>query len=496
MYLRKLCLLILSLLLVCSTVHAKDQLMVNNLKPLMGVNPQTSEALSSVVRSALGKHYDVQSLSTLAAISGAVAAKMQLGCDEEQCLMEVAGAMDIGLMVSGDISKFGKLYTLNMQLISTQGTTLGVIRRASEKCRCSEEELVGLAERVALKLINKKPGSVSQAALPQVAPNPAKLYVEAKPLGARVRILNINPKFEQGIELEAGKYNVEVSAAGYELQRSWETLAEGETKRLTVLLVKAVTVSRAPFTSTTSNSPVATTSQQTATSPKARFTNTIGQEFAYIKPGTFMMGTPKNEKGKRRDETLHQVTITKGFYMQTTEVTQGQWKAVMGSNPSKFHKGGDNSPVEMVSWEDCQGFINKLNQQGNKTKYRLPTEAQWEYAARAGTTGSFAGSSLDTLGWYSSNSDDRTHPVAQKQANDWGLYDMHGNVWEWVQDWSGRYSTGSITDPTGPSTGKARVYRGGSWRFDARYCRLAHRGRGAPADFARANVGFRVVADQ
>jgi len=204
-----------------------------------------------------------------------------------------------------------------------------------------------------------------------------------------------------------------------------------------------------------------------------------------------MMGSPESEPDRDADERRHQVTLTKGCYMQTTEVTQGQWRAVMGTNPSKFSNCGDNCPVESVSWDDAQGFIRKLNQKENTNKYCLPTEAQWEYAARAGTTGAYAGN-LDSMGWHSNNSGSRTHPVAQKQSNAWGLYDMHGNVWEWVQDRKGDYPTNSATDPTGSSSGSIRVSRGGCWNFHARYCRSAIRFNYSPG-LRYYYLGFRLL---
>jgi len=204
------------------------------------------------------------------------------------------------------------------------------------------------------------------------------------------------------------------------------------------------------------------------------FANSLGMSFVPVQPGTFTMGSPSSEGERNSDETQHTVTLTKGFCMQTTEVTQGQWKAVMGSNPSYFSACGDNCPVETVSWYDVQDFISRLNEKGEGT-YRLPTEAEWEYAARAGSTTAFANGgisgvnylicnndpNLSAMGWYCDNSG--THSVAQKQATAWGLYDMHGNVWEWCQDWYGDYRTGAVTDPSGPGTGSDRVIRGGGW---------------------------------
>jgi formylglycine-generating enzyme required for sulfatase activity len=229
--------------------------------------------------------------------------------------------------------------------------------------------------------------------------------------------------------------------------------------------------------------------------------------FVSIPAGTFMMGSPANESGRDSDEgPQHQVTISKGFELQATEVTQGQWVAVMGSNPSRFSRhthcpgehvesGGvymcPNNPVEYVSWDMAQEFIQKLNSRGDGYRYRLPTEAEWEYAARAGTTGPYAGD-LEAMAWYDQNSGYITHPVAKKQANAWGLYDMHGNAYEWTADWYGSYSSGAVTDPTGPSTGSIRVFRGGSWYDRARYCRSALRD-GVSPDFRYFSLGFRLL---
>ena len=150
--------------------------------------------------------------------------------------------------------------------------------------------------------------------------------------------------------------------------------------------------------------------------------------------------------------------------------------------------------MENVSWEDVQEFIKKLNAKGEGT-YRLPTEAEWEYACRAGTTGAYSGSNLDEIGWYNSNSGNKTHPVGQKKANAWGLYDMHGNVWEWTEDWYGTYSSGNVTDPTGASSGSVRVFRGGSWAGPAENLRSAFRLTYTPS-YRYDNLGFRLLRTQ
>jgi formylglycine-generating enzyme required for sulfatase activity len=194
------------------------------------------------------------------------------------------------------------------------------------------------------------------------------------------------------------------------------------------------------------------------------------------------MGSPSNEPERDNDESQRSVVISDAFYMQTTEVTQGQWRKVMGSNPSSFKYCGDDCPVEQVSWNDVQEFIRKLNSMEGTEKYRLPTEAEWEYAARAGTTTAYSfgdsGSELGDYGWYDRNSGNKTHPAGQKRANPWGLYDVHGNVWEWTQD---IYKGGS-----------GRVIRGGSWYGSARYCRSAYRSSGDPG-FRDRYLGFRLA---
>ncbi len=211
------------------------------------------------------------------------------------------------------------------------------------------------------------------------------------------------------------------------------------------------------------------------------------------------MGSPASEKGRYHDETQHRVTLTRGFWMGETEVTQGLWKEIMGSNPSYF-KSGDTYPVESVSWDDCQKFIEKLNARSDVKptglRFALPTEAQWEYACRAGTTGDYGGTGrLDDMGWYDGNSGNQTHPVGQKEPNAWNLRDMHGNVREWCQDWYGNYPTGAVTDPTGPASGVLRVLRGGSyWRY-ARSCRSAYRNGSWPASRGRSR-GLRLLALQ
>ena len=231
---------------------------------------------------------------------------------------------------------------------------------------------------------------------------------------------------------------------------------------------------------------------------KDLFVNSIGMKFVYVEPGTYTMGSPKYERGRVGSERQHQVSLTNGFYIQTTEATQKQWQAVMGINPSYFKTGGDDYPVEHVSWNDTQDFIDLLNKREGVHKYRLPTEAEWEYVARAGSTSRFSygdsDSQLSEYAWFEDFSENETHQVATKKPNDWGLYDTHGNVWEWCQDWFGDYPSEAVKNPKGPSLGTERVVRGGSWNTPERFCRTAFRYGITPGN-RNGDMGFRLVMD-
>lgn len=223
-----------------------------------------------------------------------------------------------------------------------------------------------------------------------------------------------------------------------------------------------------------------------------------------VRPGTFMMGSPlviNADDGwepcascpVRNDveRPVHQVTITHDFWMGEYPVTQGQWQAVMGGNPSYSRNLGPDAPVESVDFRAVQVFLAKLNATQRRWTVRLPTEAEWEYAARAGTTGETYGP-LDQIAWYRANSSSSTHPVGQKAPNSFGLYDMLGNVWEWCQDWFGAYTSGAAVDPQGASTGDRRVTRGGCYYCEAVHERAGRRNRDVE-DHSSRSVGFRIV---
>jgi formylglycine-generating enzyme required for sulfatase activity len=230
----------------------------------------------------------------------------------------------------------------------------------------------------------------------------------------------------------------------------------------------------------------------------------VSLKMRWIPPGSFQMGSPDHEEEHEEDETQHEVTLTKGFWMGETQVTQAQWQAVMGSKPSEFQ--GENLPVETVSWDDIQAFLQKVNASNNGGSFALPTEAQWEYACRAGTTTPFHTGGNLTTDQANYNGDypygdhpkgiDRatTTPVRSFEPNAWGLYDMHGNVWEWCQDWYDQdyYNSSPEKDPKGPPEGSHRVERGGGWVDDVGDCRSAFRGYAAPGSRS-GTVGFRLL---
>lgn len=238
--------------------------------------------------------------------------------------------------------------------------------------------------------------------------------------------------------------------------------------------------------------------------------NTIGMDFVLIPAGSFLMGSADADREATSNEKpRHKVVISKSFYIGQYEVTQAQWEAVMGSSPqllprsNNFHElpgmaerlWNPANPVT-VSWLDAQAFIDRLNRKEGHSRYRLPTEAEWEYAARAGSTAAYSfGDDARQLGrfaWYGEDFDSgATHPVGKKAPNGWCLYDMHGNVWEFCRDWYGSYPEGSVSDPTGPESGEYRVVRGGSWNQPGVSCTATF--RGAHETGTSSDIGFRLA---
>jgi formylglycine-generating enzyme required for sulfatase activity len=232
-------------------------------------------------------------------------------------------------------------------------------------------------------------------------------------------------------------------------------------------------------------------------------------ELVFIPPGRFLMGSSPGEPGRQADEVPHEVEITHGFYLGKYEVTQEEWIKLMGRNPSQFPHCGPRCPIETVSYDDVQTYIRRLTQRSRTGRFRLPTEAEWEYACRAGTRTPFStGSSLSPTQASFDGRDGRPAPAGSFPPNPWGLYDLHGNVWEWCEDWYGHYPASPVRDPQGPRQESAtpvwdarggdwvfkRVIRGGSWYFNADSCRCALRYTHAPADKG-FSLGFRLVRE-
>jgi formylglycine-generating enzyme required for sulfatase activity len=336
----------------------------------------------------------------------------------------------------------------------------------------------------------------------------ARLFVEPKPAGAKIQIVNIIPKFKQGMELKPGKYHLHVSAQGHETVERRIRLTAGEDRTVKIQLSKE----------------------------KDTLTNSLGMRFIRIRPGTFLMGSPKTEPGRSNDEIQHHVELTRHFFMQQTEVTIQQFKQFVQSTGYKteaeksggcwitdsgnrwrqkpgtsWEKPGrrfidDELPTVCVTWNDAVAFARWLSKKERRT-YRLPTEAQWEYAGRAGTSMPFStGRCLSTNAANYAKIDhkyqhcstyfreNRRRPVKAGllMSNPWKLSNMHGNVSEWCRDWYGFYPQDNAADPTGPSFGNERVMRGGHWRAKASECRLAKRLR-FPPKIASDVVGFRLV---
>ena len=299
-----------------------------------------------------------------------------------------------------------------------------------------------------------------------------QLEVTTVPAGARVflegEFVGRTPFTRE--DLKPGSYRVKVTKEGYEPVIKTTRVVGSESTPLRVRLEKKPEQEKKP-------KQAAVSSGEGAGGRQVLSVAGVKVALRWCPPGSFMMGSPSGERDRDSDETQHRVTLTRGFWLMETEVTQELWKAVMGNNPSSFK--GARRPVEEVSWHDAVEFCRKLSRLTGK-EWSLPTEAEWEYACRAGTQtaysfGDYAGK-LGDYAWYNKNSRSRTHPVGQKLANAWGLFDMHGNVYEWCADWYDDYGSGAVVDPTGPADVHSfRVFRGGGWLNNAGYCRSADR---------------------
>ena len=324
-------------------------------------------------------------------------------------------------------------------------------------------------------------------AFAELAAIQGNLSVNYKPFGADVFIdgkkVGQSPRVFNGILV--GSHKVEIKKDGYGTDSKTVSILEGQTASLSGVLTTHTSSSVALGFSSSGN---------TITIPVK---DGISIDMVRVEAGTFTMGATAEMKDPFGNEKpTHRVTLTNDYYIGKYEVTQALWKAVMGNNPSEYK--GDNLPVEKVSWNDCQEFLSKLNRITGKT-FRLPTEAEWEYAARGGNKSrgyQFSGSSnLSDVAWYDDNSGYVTHAVGSKQSNELGIYDMTGNVWEWCQDWYGKYSSSSQINPTGANSGSDRVIRGGSWNNTAWFCRSSCRLNYTPG-FRNDCLGLRLVLSE
>ena len=335
-------------------------------------------------------------------------------------------------------------------------------------------------------------------ALTPPTPIVGTLSVISSPVGATIKIdgkdYGTTPR--NITKLLIGQHNLTLSLNGYGEKTETVEVKENETSEVNLQLAQTA-IGATPSTTTPVTSSVPSSVPSSIPSASGGRTFTVkGVSFVMmpVEGGTFQMGGTAEQGRDAYDgeKPVHNVTLS-SYSIGQTEVKQALWKAVMGSNPS--YRKGDNLPVEKVAWNDCQTFITKLNHLTGQ-KFRLPTEAEWEYAARGGKQSKgykYSGSNTPAdVAWYEEKSDGKSHPVATKLPNELGLYDMSGNVWEWCQDWYGSYSSTTQSNPTGPSSGSYRVHRGGSWRNFAGDCRVSHRHFNTPSG-AFINLGFRLA---
>ena len=336
----------------------------------------------------------------------------------------------------------------------------------------------------------------------QQAQQTQTLSIRYSPTTATVLVDNKMINGSNGVAqttLPVGQHSYIVACNGYESEEGMVKLKASAPSNLQITLTKEAMATQ----QSTVNQPIVV-QQPVAQTPVTNrdiitipVKDGISIDMVRVEAGTFIMGaTPEMENPNSEEKPTHQVTLTNDYYIGKYEVTQALWQAVMGNNPSYFK--GDNLPVEMVSWDDCQKFISKLNRITGKT-FRLPTEAEWEYAARGGKKSrgyQYSGSNnISDMAWYDNNSGSKPHTVGTKQPNELGIYDMSGNVWEWCQDRYGKYSSSSQIDPTGDNSGSGRMRRGGSWSFLARFCRSSYRGHNAP-NYRDYILGLRLVLSE
>ena len=336
----------------------------------------------------------------------------------------------------------------------------------------------------------------------QQAQQSQTLTIRYSPSSATVLVDNKMVNGSNGVAqiiLPVGQHSYIVACNGYESEEGTVKLKASAPSNLQITLMKeAMSTQQSTFSqATVVQQPVAQTPVTNSDNISIPVKNGVSLDMVRVEAGTFTMGATPEMKDPYDDEKpTHQVTLTNDYYIGKYEVTQALWKAVMGNNPSRLK--GDNLPVELVSWDDCQKFISKLNNITGK-KFRLPTEAEWEYAARGGKKSrgfQYSGSNnLSDVAWYDGNSGNKTHAVGTKQANELGIYDMSGNVCEWCQDWYDKYSSSSQVNPIGANSVSRRVIRGGNWLNYAGHCCSSCRSFGA-SDIGMNFLGLRLVLSE
>ena len=354
----------------------------------------------------------------------------------------------------------------------------------------------GIQGKVTYKLVLVMPNT-------SAVPKTQKLIINYTPANALV-LVDSKPYQGNGhleIPLSVGSHEYQIAAMGYVMAEGTVKLSEEAPRVINETLQRSSSAQNTATEDSQQANPVSSIAPaniiQTSNTPSSAdgietFTvNGVTFNMVRVDGGTFQMGSNDSE-AFYSEQPIHQVTLS-GYSIGETEVTQALWEAVMGSNPSNWK--GSSLPVERVSWKDCQKFITRLNQKTGRT-FRLPTEAEWEFAARGGNKSrgyKYSGSNnIGEVAWYEDNSGSETHAVKTKQSNELGIYDMSGNVWEWCQDWKGDYSSSAQTNPTGPSSGSSRVLRGGSWYFTTGYCRSSIRISYSPA-YRISFLGFRLA---
>ena len=355
-----------------------------------------------------------------------------------------------------------------------QGTYIFEAKKENHRDSYMSRDIVVSSEPLTITL--QSPTPILGEADINSSPAMADIYIDGKKVGQTPQTVS---------NLLVGQHQVRISKQGYSDHNSTLTIREGETSILTEKLEK----------------PKAEVSNSKATSSSGNQVISVGNvSFTMVRVdgSSFQMGATSEQgiDAMNDEKPIHQVKLS-SYYLGETEVTQALWEAIMGNNPSSFI--GSNRPVEKVSWDDCQEFIQKLNQKTGR-RFRLPTEAEWEFAARGGSKSRrykySGGNNINAVAWFTDNSNGTTHDVKTKQANELGLYDMSGNVWEWCQDWYKSYSSDSQTNPTGPLSGSSHLFRGGSWSRSARDCRVSIRYFIKTPDSRYNYLGLRLALDE